>query len=43
MPIWVNRQERYGRAASDRSDYVFNFKQPPSVNRSKRLTDIFHG
>ena len=32
-----------GRAASDRSDYAFNFKQPPSVNLSARLTDIFHG
>ena len=32
-----------GRAASDRSDYVFNFKQPPSVNMSTRLTDIFYG
>ena len=32
-----------GRAASDRSDYPFNFKQPPSVNMSTRLTDIFHG
>ena len=31
------------RAASDRSDYAFNFKQPPSVNMSTRLTDIFHG
>ncbi|SVA41489.1 uncharacterized protein METZ01_LOCUS94343, partial [marine metagenome] len=29
-----------GRAASDRSDYAFNFKQPPSVNMSTRLTDI---
>ena len=32
-----------GRAASDHSDYAFNFKQPPSVNMSTRLTDIFHG
>ena len=32
-----------GRAAGDRSDYAFNFKQPPSVNMSTRLTDIFHG
>ena len=32
-----------GRAASDRSDYAFNFKQPPPVNMPTRLTDIFHG
>ena len=32
-----------GRASSDRSDYGLNFKQPPFVNMSTRLTDIFHG
>jgi len=32
-----------GRAASDRSDYAFNFKQPPPVNMPTRLTDIFNG
>ena len=32
-----------GRAASDRSDYVFNFKQLPPANMPTRLTDIFYG
>jgi len=32
-----------GRAASDRSDYAFNFKQPPPVKMPTRLTDIFNG